>query len=601
MATTTQPPRWKDKTGIESKREALHGAHAIETTFKPLPDVRDPAAATGVLSQLQAHRCRFQPPVPSGLQGHLDMVEQFHSERYDATGAVHERFPKLWGRPAIRLVPRVTDPTGVVEPVGAGRALTLGLVLSGGQAPGGHNVILGVIDYLSARHPGSRVFGFLGGPRGIVTGQYRELHSEDLSVFRNSGGFNMIGSGRDKIEKAEDLAATANSARSLGLDGLVVIGGDDSNTNAAVVAEYFLEQGVPTSVIGVPKTIDGDLKNSHVPISFGFDTASKVYSELIGNIMIDAASAGKYYHFIRLMGRSASHIALECALQTHPQVALISEEVHARHHGFKDIAEQIADVVCARAASGKNYGVVLLPEGLVESVRELEPVLGEINDLLAAQPRLTYIEVAELLTPASAEVFGHLPVSIQLELLLDRDAHGNVQVARIETEKLVIKLVEAELKRREEAGRYHGSFNALGHYFGYEGRCSMPTNFDSTYCYSLGHAAAALAALGRTGVMATLGRLERPAAEWTVGGTPLVNMCVMEKRKGHDKPVIKKALVELDGPAFSAFASARAQWAITDCYRSPGPIQFEGGSPLADIASFTLALEINEGDPIYIR
>lgn len=555
------------------------------------------------LSQLQAHRCRYVPPLPHVLTGQFEVTEERHSKQYDGTGAVQGRFPRLWGRPALRVLGTNAKRAQHAPPgaaVNNGQPLCLGVVLSGGQAPGGHNVILGMLDFLNCRHPGSRLYGFTNGCKGVVQCRYKELHNENLAAFRNSGGFHMIGSGRDKIESDDDLAATAACAKKLGLDGLVVIGGDDSNTNAAVIAEYFLEAGVPTSVVGVPKTIDGDLKNDHIPISFGFDTATKIYSELIGNIMIDAASARKYYHFIRLMGRSASHITLECALQTHPQVALISEEVHHKRLTLKDIAEQIADVVCTRSAGGKDYGVVLLPEGLIESVAEMEPLMAEINELLARQPHLTYLEVGDLLTPGCQGTFQRLPVSIQLELLLDRDPHGNVQVARIETEKLMIKLVEAELEHRREQGRYHGKFAGLPHYFGYEGRCGLPTNFDATYCYALGQAAGALISRGATGLMATVARLAGPAQQWAVGGAPLVDMMVMERRKGKLKPVIRKALVEMDSPAFTALQDVRDTWALQDCYRAPGPIQFEGGE-LADAANLTLALEVNEGKHIHIR
>lgn len=546
-------------------------------------------------SELQHGRIDYVPPQPDVLKGAFKAVNGAVARPADAR--VTEAFPKLAGIPHVSLQ---SSGGPLAAAPGADRALNIGVVLSGGQAPGGHNVIAGIFDLLARRRPGSRLFGFLNGPRGIVQGDAREITSAALAPFRNQGGFNIIGSGRDKIESAEQLAAAATTARNMELDGLVVIGGDDSNTNAAVLAEYFLAKGLKTSVVGVPKTIDGDLKNDDVPISFGFDTACKVYSEMIGNIMIDAASARKYYHFVRLMGRSASHIALEAALQTHPQAALISEEVAAHGSSLADITKQLADMVAARADAGKNYGVVLVPEGLIECVPEVGVLIGELNELLAGGGDGSAAAVAPRLSPASRAVFEMFPAALQAELLEERDPHGNVQVARIQTEGLLLQLVAAELDARKGAGAYAGKFAGLAHYMGYEGRCSLPTNFDATYTCALGHAAGALVEAGATGLMATIGNLAAPAAQWTVGGTPLTGMMCIERRKGKDKPVVRKALVDLEGPVFREFVKKRAAWALQDAYRSPGPIQF-AGTPSAHLANLTLALEINGGKPISIH
>lgn len=389
----------------------------------------------------------------------------------------------------------------------------------------------------------------------------------------------------------------AATVSKLGLDGLVVIGGDDSNTNAAVLAQFFRGKGLPTKVLGVPKTIDGDLKNEQVATSFGFDTACRVYAEAVGNIMIDSASADKYYHFVRLMGRAASHIALEVALQTHPQLCLISEEVQTKGITLQQIATQIADIVAARSAAGISHGVILIPEGLIEFLPHADELLRELNEIMATSAgRLSLEATAAMLTTGSAELFSFLPRSIAEQLMLDRDPHGNVQVAQIETEQLLIQVVKAELAARKAAGTFSGKFAAIGHYFGYEGRCALPSNFDATYCYNLGYAAGALASKGKTGMMAAVSNLERPARQWTVGGVPLTSMMRVERRKGKDKPVIQKALVKLDGGPFTAYAAKREEWGLHDCYRSPGPIQFQGG--LANEATLTLAAEINRGHPI---
>ncbi|EIE27565.1 pyrophosphate-fructose 6-phosphate 1-phosphotransferase beta-subunit [Coccomyxa subellipsoidea C-169] len=482
----------------------------------------------------------------------------------------------------------------------AGNCLRIGIVLSGGQAAGGHNVIGGLLDYLSERHPGSQLIGFKDGPGGILKKSRMDITEDIMAEFRNTGGFHLIGSGRDKIESKEHLAVAAQVVKDLDVDGLIVCGGDDSNTNAAVLAEEFASRGLKTCVIGVPKTIDGDLKNSQVATSFGFDTACKVYAEQIGNLMMDALSAKKYYHFVRLMGRAASHITLECALQTHPQAAIICEEVHQQNKTLADIVDEIADIVAGRAEEGKNYGIVLIPEGLIEHVPQIGALISELNELLADVTTDVQIHDAVMtrLSPANLAVFEFLPASTRQQLLLDRDPHGNVQVSRIETEQLLLQLVDVELEKRRKEGKFAGKFAGITHYFGYEGRCSFPTNFDAAYCSTLGYVAGALVAGGKTGLMATASSLDKPCADWTVGGYPLIDMMCIERRRGKDKPVIKKALVELEGPVFKAFQQMRRKWAQGDCFRSPGPIQFSG--PNADAANFTLALELGTTKQINI-
>ncbi|KAL4443800.1 hypothetical protein ABPG75_011537 [Micractinium tetrahymenae] len=565
-----------------------------------LVDTKPPASS---LSPLQAERLAFRPQLPSVLTGPHSMVEGERRECVAAHSSVCAMFPHLSGSEAgtggtlrlMRLVPSNQDDNGGAQ----GAPLRLGVLFSGGQASGGHNVIIGLHDYLQRWHPGSTLLGFLNGPRGVMQNNYKLLAPEELVVdsYRNQGGFHMIASGRDKIEKADQLAAAEKTCMDEKLDGIVIIGGDDSNTNAAVMAEHFLARGVNTRVVGVPKTIDGDLKTPDVPCSFGFDTACKVYSESIGNICIDSASAKKYYHFIKLMGRAASHITLECALQTRPQIALICEEVAAHRCSLKDVVYQIADVVAQRAQQGKNYGVVLIPEGLIEHMHDVSALIAELNELLAQGVNVAdQADVSAHLSPESADVFDHLPVSIRCEMLEERDPHGNVQVSHIETEKLIMKLVEGELARRKAHGQYSGKFSAINHFFGYEGRCSLPSNFDATYCNALGQAAAALVAAGQTGLMATVSNLQHAASEWTVGGTPLLAMMHLERRSGRDKPVIKKALVDMEGPAMRAFSASRATWAAGDCFRVPGPIQYQGHC--ADTTTLTLELELNEGKAI---
>jgi pyrophosphate--fructose-6-phosphate 1-phosphotransferase len=553
------------------------------------------------VSELQQERLNHTTDAPKILKVPHVLVDGEERNSMNNNEVICALFPHLTGdQGPLHLVHlEQCDPS--MDPEG-GEPLRIGLVLSGGQAAGGHNVIWGLYEYLRHRHPGSTLYGFLDGPRGVMEKRYKEITAEELNKFRNMGGFHLLGSGRDKIEKPEQIAQAAASCADLKLNGLIVVGGDDSNTNACVLAENFLAQGSTTTVVGVPKTMDGDLKCADVPISFGFDTACKVFSELVGNIMIDSASARKYWHFIRLMGRSASHVTLEVALQTHPNWAFISEELASAKISLKDVANKVADIVAARSAAGRNYGVVLLPEGLIENVHDFATLISELNDLMAAGSvdSENLEQVAAALSPESRELFNSLSIGFQREFLGDRDPHGNVQVSHIETEKLLIRMVETELESRAAAGTFTGKFNGLGHFFGYEGRCALPSNFDSAYCFSLGAAAGALSAAGKTGVMAAVSDLHKPAAEWRVGGVPLVSMMHMEHRSGKQKPVIAKALVELDGQPMVAYKALRDHWALHDCFRSPGPIQFKGHE-WADVGSITLALEINNGDPIMLK
>jgi pyrophosphate--fructose-6-phosphate 1-phosphotransferase len=482
----------------------------------------------------------------------------------------------------------------------AGKERRVGVILSGGQAPGGHNVIAGIFDALKSANSTSTLWGFLGGPSGLLEDDKIELTPSYVDQYRNTGGFDMIGSGRTKIETDEQFARSLEVAKKNDLDAVVVIGGDDSNTNAALLAEYFLNNDCKTQVIGVPKTIDGDLKNERIETSFGFDTATKTYAELIGNIERDANSAKKYWHFIKLMGRSASHIALECALLTRPNVCVIGEEVAEKQQTLGQIVESIVDVVVKRSENGENFGVVLVPEGLIEFIPEVGHLIGELNDILAENEKyfstLNTFEdqsewVNQKLSKDASYVFSSMPNDIQRQLLMDRDPHGNVQVSRIETEKLLIEMVSdrlSELKSKEE---YGGKFSTQAHFFGYEGRCAFPSNFDADYCYSLGYAAFLLIANGLTGYISSIGNLSSPAAEWTAGGVPLTMMMNMEQRHGKLKPVIRKALVELQGKPFKTFAAHRQEWAIKTSFTYPGAIQYFGPDEVCNQPTETLRLE----------
>jgi len=547
------------------------------------------------VSILQRLRQAYRPKLPALFAEHgpnVRAVEGPPTQSVADQDAMQRMFPNTYGLPVVTF-----------EAAGSDQALpdlTVGVILSGGQAPGGHNVIAGLYDALAAGNNRSRLLGFLGGPSGLIDDKYKELTGEVIDAYRNTGGFDMIGSGRTKIETPEQFAAVAETCKRHGIDALVIIGGDDSNTNACLLAEYFLRNHIDVQVIGCPKTIDGDLKNEWIETSFGFDTATRVYAEVIGNIERDAASARKYWHFIKLMGRSASHITLECALQTHPNVAIISEEVAERNLRLRALAEEIAAVVRDRAEKGMNFGVVLVPEGLIEFIPEMRRLISELNDLLAEHEQSfkalsTESEqlnfVSSKLSGESREAFGSLPETIQLQLLMDRDPHGNVQVSRIETEKLLVDMVGSVLSEWKKSGTYKGKFSTQTHFFGYEGRCAFPSNFDADYCYSLGYTAAALIAAGKTGYMAAVRNLVRSAAEWEAAGIPLTMMMNMERRHGKERPVIRKALVDLNGRPFAEFASRRTTWAATNEYVYPGPVQYFGPSELCDQPTRTLQLE----------
>jgi len=543
-----------------------------------------------VVSPLEAARASYQPRVPEALGRDLGAVTFEEGAATSAaadTGEIQAEFPKTFSRPVLDLVQGQAIP---------GPAVHVGVVLSGGQAPGGHNVITGLFDGLQTARPGSTLTGFLGGPRGILDGRSRQLTAEGLAAYRNTGGFDLIGSGRDKIASDKQLAQCGDTCAQLGLAGLVIIGGDDSNTNAAVLAEHFLARGVDTAIVGVPKTIDGDLKGHGVEISFGFDTATKVYSELIGNICRDAKSAAKYWHFVKLMGRSASHVTLECALQTHANVTLIGEEVRDRGHTLEQVVTQVATVVRRRAEAGKNYGVCLIPEGLIEFIPEVRRLIDAVNLLLAerttefaglGRPEERVAFVRAELPDAEGHVFDALPAEIRTQLLKDRDAHGNVQVSKIDTEKLLIRKVTEQLAE----GPFPGQFSVQGHFFGYEGRCAPPSDFDADYTYALGRLAAALTASGKTGYMCSIGNLTAAHDKWTACGVPLTSMMQMETRRGRRAPVIGKALVDLVGSPFRTFVADRDRWAADDDYRYPGAIQYFGPAEVSGAITETLRLE----------
>ena len=541
-------------------------------------------------SLLQRERAAYQPKLPKGLQGAVKVKEGEPTQSVGDQEEIKKMFPNTYGMPLIEFVPGEEA---------TGKQMNVGVILSGGQAPGGHNVICGIFDAVKKLNPENKLYGFLMGPGGLVDHDYKELTAEIIDEYRNTGGFDMIGSGRTKLEKEDQFEKGLEIIRELNIKAIVIIGGDDSNTNACVLAEYYAAKNYGVQVIGCPKTIDGDLKNDQIETSFGFDTATKVYSELIGNIERDCNSARKYWHFVKLMGRSASHIALECALQCQPNVCIISEEVEKKDMSLNQIVEQIAGVVADRASRGDNYGVVLIPEGLIEFIPSIGRLIDELNDLLAAHgadykdldkdAQREYI-LAHL-SKENAETFATLPSGVARQLSLDRDPHGNVQVSLIETEKLLSDMVEAKLAEWKEAGKYAGKFSTLHHFFGYEGRCAAPSNFDADYCYALGVSAAQLIANGKTGYMAIVKNTTAPTDEWKAGGVPITMMMNMERRNGEMKPVIRKALVELEGAPFLKFCSKRDEWAKDTCFVYPGPIQYWGPASVCDRTTRTLCLE----------
>ena len=548
------------------------------------------------LSPLQIARYQYEPKLPGMLRNGISEICVKNGKATESVAdqeKIKALFPNTYGKNEITF----EKGTNTSE----AKKQTVGVILSGGQAPGGHNVVCGLYDALKATSKDNVLYGFKGGPSGLLNDDYIVFDDEYINKYRNTGGFDIIGSGRTKLETEEQFAVVADVCKKHGITAVVIIGGDDSNTNAAVLAEYFAAHDTGVQVIGCPKTIDGDLKNEDIECSFGFDTATKTYSELIGNIERDANSAKKYWHFVKVMGRSASHVALECALETQPNICLIGEEVAAKKMSLSQIADYIADSVAARAAKGMNFGVAIIPEGIVEFVPEFSVLIAEINELLAGEKTAAfnalpgwkekYAFIEKGLTKESMAVFEILPEGIQQQLFLERDPHGNVQVSLIESEKLFSALVNDNLKARKAAGTYNGKFGAQHHFFGYEGRCAFPSNFDADYCYSLGYNAFMLIQYGYNGYLSKVANLSRPAEEWTAGGMPITKMMNVERRNGEDKPVIRKALVELDGKPFKYFEAHRAEWAVETCYTYPGAIQYYGPAEVCDLTTKTLALE----------
>ena len=545
------------------------------------------------ISALQKARSSYQPKLPKGLRGNVDIIEGAPTESVGDQAEIKRLFPHTYGMPLVEFAP--------AKEVKEYAPINVGIILSGGQAPGGHNVICGLFDELKKQNPKSKLYGFLMGPSGLVDHKYKELTAEVIDKYRNTGGFDMIGSGRTKLETKEQFDSGLEIIRQLNLNAVIIIGGDDSNTNACMLAEYYASINAGVSVIGCPKTIDGDLKNDQIETSFGFDSACKTYSELIGNIQRDANSARKYWHFIKLMGRSASHIALECALQTQPNICIISEEVEANNMTLDDIVNQICEVVVKRSEEGLYYGTILIPEGLIEFVPAFKRLIAELSDLLSSDLAKTEAKglksddlLAWILNHVSAEnlpTLKSLPEEVAKQLALGRDPHGNVQVSLIETEKMLSEMCAKRLDEWKEQGKFKGKFAALHHFFGYEGRCATPSNFDCNYCYALGTSAAQLVANGKTGYMAIVKNTTAPAEEWVAGGVPITKMMNLERRNGQMKPVIKKALVLLDGEPFKELVERRKDWAVNTRYVYPGPIQYFGPSEVCDQCTMTLALE----------
>jgi pyrophosphate--fructose-6-phosphate 1-phosphotransferase len=549
------------------------------------------------LSPLQIERLKYQPKLPSSLSAginSLEMIEGSATQSVADQSEIQNLFSNTYGKPTVEF--KISSSSKSSE------ARNVGVILSGGQAPGGHNVIAGLYDALKNANPNSKLYGFLGGPSGIIDGKYIEFSDDFIDQYRNTGGFDIIGSGRTKLETEDQFQESLKVCQKLGISAVVIIGGDDSNTNAALLAEWFVKNNTGIQVIGCPKTIDGDLKNDQIEISFGFDTATKTYAELIGNIQRDANSAKKYWHFIKIMGRSASHVALEAALQTQPNITLISEEVESKKMSLDSIVNYMSDIIVKRAAAGKNFGIAIVPEGLIEFIPEMKTMIANLNDIMAeleTDPSFMnatslhdkFAIVERRLDDVNASVYSSLPLSIKAQLLADRDPHGNVQVSKIETEKLLIEMISNKLADLKSRGEYIGKFSAQSHFFGYEGRCAFPSNFDADYCYSLGYNAYALISNGLTGYLSSVKNLTAPADKWIAGGVPLTMMMNMERRHGEMKPVIKKALVELDGPVFKQLSDNREDWAMNDRYLFPGAIQYFGPSSVCDITTVTLKLE----------
>ncbi|MBR1424370.1 diphosphate--fructose-6-phosphate 1-phosphotransferase [bacterium] len=549
------------------------------------------------LSPLQIERLKYQPKLPASLQNgvnSLEMVEGDATQSVADQESIKNLFTNTYGKPTVTFKSSSSS--------NPNEARNVGVILSGGQAPGGHNVIAGLYDALKKSNPQSKLYGFLGGPSGIIDGKYVEFDDEFIDAYRNTGGFDIIGSGRTKLETDDQFRKSLEVCKKLGISAVVIIGGDDSNTNAALLAEWFVKNNAGIQVIGCPKTIDGDLKNDQIEISFGFDTATKTYAELIGNIERDANSAKKYWHFVKIMGRSASHVALEAALQTQPNITLISEEIEAKKMSLSSIIDYMVDIIVKRANVGKNFGIVIVPEGLIEFIPEMGSMISNLNNIMpslesdsafvnATTIREKFDIVENRLDSENAKVYSSLPTLIKEQLLADRDPHGNVQVSKIETEKLLIEMIANRLDDMKLQGDFIGKFSAQSHFFGYEGRCAFPSNFDADYCYSLGYNAYALISKGLTGYLSSVKNLIKPADQWIAGGVPLTMMMNMERRNNEMKPVIKKALVELDGPVFKRLADNREDWAMNDRYLFPGAVQYFGPSSVCDITTVTLQLE----------
>lgn len=545
-------------------------------------------------SALQIARANYVPKMPEGLKGNVNIVEGAATESVLNQEEIAKLFPNTYGMPIVEFT-RAEGEIGLSSPI------NVGVILSGGQAPGGHNVIAGIFDGIKRLHSDSKLYGFILGPDGLVKHKYKELTADIIDEYRNTGGFDIIGSGRTKLETKEQYDKGLEILKTLNIKALIIIGGDDSNTNACVLGEYYASINAGVQVIGCPKTIDGDLKNEQIETSFGFDTACKVYSELIGNIQRDCNSARKYWHFIKVMGRSASHIALECALQTQPNICLISEEVAEKEQSLENIIDYIAGIISQRAKNGLNFGTVIIPEGLIEFIPAMKKLIHELNDFLANnQEEFNLVRrsgqrdyIISKLSPENASIYASLPETVARQLTLDRDPHGNVQVSLIETEKLLAEMVKKRLSQWAKEGKYEGKFSTITHFFGYEGRCAAPSNYDADYCYSLGYTASMLVAAGKTGYMSSVRNTTAPAAQWIAGGIPITMMMNMERRHGEMKPVIQKALVELNGAPFKYFESQRDKWAIETDYVYPGPIQYFGPAEVCDQPSKTLQLEQN--------
>ena len=548
------------------------------------------------LSPLQIERLKYQPKLPESLASginSLEVIEGSATESVRDQEQIKALFVNTYGKPTVTFKKSSQTKQSPVRNVG--------VILSGGQAPGGHNVIAGLYDALKSANPQNKLYGFLGGPSGIIEGKYVEFTDEFINDYRNTGGFDIIGSGRTKLETEEQFKSSLEVCKKLNITAVVIIGGDDSNTNAALLAEWFVKNNAGIQVIGCPKTIDGDLKNEQIEISFGFDTATKTYAELIGNIQRDANSAKKYWHFIKIMGRSASHVALEAALQTQPNITLISEEVEEKKMSLESIINYMTDIIVRRSNNGKNFGIAIIPEGLIEFIPEMKSMISNLNDVMSSlekDSRYTngtqaekFAIIENTLSSDNAKVFSSLPTLIKAQLLMDRDPHGNVQVSKIETEKLLIEMIKAKLNELKAQGKYKGKFADQAHFFGYEGRCAFPSNFDADYCYSLGYNAFALINNGFTGYLSSIRNLTDSANNWIAGGIPLTMMMNMEKRHGEWKPVIQKALVKLDGPVFKKLEEHREEWAMNDRYLFPGAVQYFGPSSVCDITTITLQLE----------